>query len=158
VNILWCYFCIKLYSDALQTIVSTCYFEIFIISDLISTHKFMKIHIRTHNYHYYKMFQLIYRYEHSTTLILHCATLFRALRTADGRWDAEEGHGDPSQACICLNAGRFCRLEWFGCTFRGFLVIVSSCRFRWAQAPTVNYPGLLTSRHLWIFKREKQIV
>jgi hypothetical protein len=31
-----------------------------------------------------------------------CATLFRALRTAAGRWDAEEGHGDPSQACICL--------------------------------------------------------
>jgi hypothetical protein len=32
----------------------------------------------------------------------YCATLFRALRTAPGRWDAEEGHGDPSQACICL--------------------------------------------------------
>jgi hypothetical protein len=32
----------------------------------------------------------------------YCATLFRALRTAAGRWDAEEGHGDPSQACICL--------------------------------------------------------
>jgi hypothetical protein len=31
-----------------------------------------------------------------------CATLFRALRTAAGRWDAEEGHEDPSQACICL--------------------------------------------------------
>jgi hypothetical protein len=31
-----------------------------------------------------------------------CATLFRAFRTAAGRWDAEEGHGDPSQACICL--------------------------------------------------------
>jgi hypothetical protein len=31
-----------------------------------------------------------------------CATLFRALRTASGRWDAEEGHEDPSQACICL--------------------------------------------------------
>jgi hypothetical protein len=27
-----------------------------------------------------------------------CATLSRALRTVDswGRWDAEEGHGDPS--------------------------------------------------------------
>jgi Reverse transcriptase (RNA-dependent DNA polymerase) len=36
------------------------------------------------------------------TDIGHCATLFRALRTAAGRWDAEEGHGDPSQACICL--------------------------------------------------------
>jgi hypothetical protein len=34
--------------------------------------------------------------------ILMCATLFRALRTAAGRWVAEEGHGDPSQACICL--------------------------------------------------------
>jgi hypothetical protein len=33
---------------------------------------------------------------------VYCATLFRALRTAAGRWDAEEGHGDPSQACICL--------------------------------------------------------
>jgi hypothetical protein len=66
-----CYFCIKHYSDALQTTMSTCYFEIFIISDLISTHKFMKIHIRTHNYLYYKNFQLIYRYEHSTTLILY---------------------------------------------------------------------------------------
>jgi hypothetical protein len=32
----------------------------------------------------------------------HCATPFRALRTAAGRWVAEEGHGDPSQACICL--------------------------------------------------------
>jgi hypothetical protein len=32
----------------------------------------------------------------------YCATLFRVLRTASGRWDAEEGHGDPSQACICL--------------------------------------------------------
>jgi hypothetical protein len=34
-----------------------------------------------------------------------CATLFRALRTAFlwcWRWDAEEGHGDPSQACIYL--------------------------------------------------------
>jgi hypothetical protein len=30
------------------------------------------------------------------------ATLFRVLRTAAGRWDAEEGHGDPSRACICL--------------------------------------------------------
>jgi hypothetical protein len=32
----------------------------------------------------------------------NCATLFRALRTAAGRWVAEEGHGDPSQACIIL--------------------------------------------------------
>jgi hypothetical protein len=32
----------------------------------------------------------------------NCATLFHALRIASGRWDAEEGHGDPSQACICL--------------------------------------------------------
>jgi hypothetical protein len=61
----------KLYSDALQTTVPTCRFENFIISDLISTHELMKIHIRTHNYLYYKIFQLIYRYEHSTTLILH---------------------------------------------------------------------------------------
>jgi hypothetical protein len=57
-----------------------------------------------------------------------------------------------------FNAGWFYRLDQFECTFRGFLVNVSSCRFRWAQAPIVNYPGLLTSRHLWIFKREKQIV
>jgi hypothetical protein len=35
-------------------------------------------------------------------LVPICATLFRALRTASGRWDAEEGHEDPSQACICL--------------------------------------------------------
>jgi hypothetical protein len=32
-----------------------------------------------------------------------CATLFRARRTAAWwRWDAEEGHGDPSRACIYL--------------------------------------------------------
>jgi hypothetical protein len=31
-----------------------------------------------------------------------CATIFRALRTAVGRWDAEEKHRDPSRACICL--------------------------------------------------------
>jgi hypothetical protein len=32
------------------------------------------------------------------------ATLFRELCAAalSGRWDAEEGHGDPSQACIYL--------------------------------------------------------
>jgi hypothetical protein len=68
------YFCIKPYSDALQTTVSTSCFEIFVISDLISTHKFMKIYINTRNYLYYKIFQLIYRYEHSTTLILHKLT------------------------------------------------------------------------------------
>jgi hypothetical protein len=29
--------------------------------------------------------------------VVHCATLFRALRTACWwRWDAEEGHEDPS--------------------------------------------------------------
>jgi hypothetical protein len=38
----------------------------------------------------------------SLTFLSVCATLFRARRTAAGRWDAEEGHGDPSQACICL--------------------------------------------------------
>jgi hypothetical protein len=38
----------------------------------------------------------------SRTHFQRCATLFRALRTAAGRWDAEEGHGDPSQACIIL--------------------------------------------------------
>jgi hypothetical protein len=55
-TILRCYFYIKLYSDALQIIISTCCFEIFIISDLISTNKFMKIYIKTHNNLCYKIF------------------------------------------------------------------------------------------------------
>jgi hypothetical protein len=53
------------------------------------------------------------------------------------RWDAEEGHGDPSLTCTFLvstPAGAAILGLW-ECTFRGFLVIVSSCRFRWAQAP-----------------------
>jgi hypothetical protein len=65
------------------------------------------------------------------------------------RWDAEEGHGDPSLTCTFLvstPAGAAVLSLW-ECTFRG-LVIVSTYRFRWAQAPTVNYPGLLTLRNL----------
>jgi hypothetical protein len=77
---------------------------------------------------------------------------FFARLTAAGRWAAEEGHEDPSKRALGYI---YMNLE---CTFKDFLEIVSSCRFRWAQAPTVNYPGLLTSRHLWILKREKQIV
>jgi hypothetical protein len=38
----------------------------------------------------------------SSHTVCVCAILFRALRTAAGRWDAEEGYGDPSQKCICL--------------------------------------------------------
>jgi hypothetical protein len=52
------------------------------------------------------------------------------------RWDAE-GHGDPSLTCTFLvstPAGAAVLGSW-ECTFRGFLVIVSSCRFRCAQAP-----------------------
>jgi hypothetical protein len=45
-----------------------------------------------------------------------------------------------------------------GCIFRGFSVIVSLYRFRWAQTLTVNYPGLLISRHLWISKGETNII
>jgi hypothetical protein len=37
-----------------------------------------------------------------------CATLFCALyAAAGGRWVAEEGHGDPSRACICLVSVEF---------------------------------------------------
>jgi zinc-binding in reverse transcriptase len=43
-----------------------------------------------------------------------------------------------------------------GWTFSDFLEIVNSCRFRWARALTVNYPELLTSRHLWILKGERK--
>jgi hypothetical protein len=42
----------------------------FIISTLITTLKFVQIHINTHNYVYYKSFQLTLRYEHSIMLIL----------------------------------------------------------------------------------------
>jgi GAG-pre-integrase domain len=82
-----------------------------------------------------------------------CDPFSRAPHRRWWRWDAEEGHGDPSMNVHLFSAGRFYRSDPLGCTSRGFLVIVSPCRFRWAQAPTVNYPGLLTSRHLWIFKR-----
>jgi hypothetical protein len=66
------------------------------------------------------------------------------------RCDAEEGHGDPSLTFTFLvsTPAGVAGLGLWKCTFRGFLVIVSSCRFRWAQTPTVNYPGLLTLRNL----------
>jgi hypothetical protein len=61
---------------------------------------------------------------------------FFARLTAAGRWTAEEGHGDPSK---CALGYIYMNLE---CTFKGFLGIVGSLRFQWAQAPIVNYPGL----------------
>jgi hypothetical protein len=42
--------------------------------------------------------------------------------------------------------------------FRNFLEIVSPYRFRWAQVSTVNYLGLLISKHLWITKWEANII
>jgi hypothetical protein len=54
----------------------------------------------------------------------------------------------PPERAFCLTSSGAVILGLWGCTFRGFLVIVSSCKFRWAQAPTVNYPGLLTSKNL----------
>jgi hypothetical protein len=83
--------------------------------------------------------------------LLLCDPFSRAPHLPDWwRWDAEEGDGDPSLTCTFLvstSAGAAVLGLW-ECTFRGFLVIVSSCRFRWAQAPIVNYPGLLTLRNL----------
>jgi hypothetical protein len=29
---------------------------------------------------------------------------FSRVSTAAGQWDTEEGHGDPSKACICLKS------------------------------------------------------
>jgi hypothetical protein len=69
---------------------------------------------------------------------------FKKLRSRillEGRQISER---DFIDSCATL----FRALRRLECTFRRFLVIVSTCRFRWAQAPTVNYPGLLTSRHL----------
>jgi uncharacterized membrane protein len=51
---------------------------------------------------YYIIFARFFILGFLVILCHSCATLFRALRTAAGRWDAEEGHRDPSQACICL--------------------------------------------------------
>jgi hypothetical protein len=48
---------------------------------------------------------LFYWYPLETVTHLRwCATLFRALRTVgiSWRWDAEEGHGDPSLTCTFL--------------------------------------------------------
>jgi hypothetical protein len=43
------------------------------------------------------------KHEHWTRRTWYrCVTLFRALLTAVGQWDVEEGHGDPSRACIYL--------------------------------------------------------
>jgi hypothetical protein len=59
-----------------------------------------------------------------------CATLFRARRTAAWwRWDTEEGHGDPSRACIYLVPVEFTIQTFWDVHSGVFLVIVSTFRF-----------------------------
>jgi hypothetical protein len=71
----------------------------------------------------------------------------RAAPPLGWRCDAE-GLGDPSRVCIYLVPVEFTVQTYWDAHSGVFLVIVSTFRFRWAQAPTVNYPELLTSRHL----------
>jgi hypothetical protein len=80
-----------------------------------------------------------------------CDPFSRALHRY-GRWDAEEGHEDPFRACIYLVPIEFTAQTHWDAHSGFFLLIGDHFRFRWEQAPTVNYPGLLTSRHLWISK------
>jgi hypothetical protein len=67
------------------------------------------------------------------------------------RWVVEERHRDLSQTCIYLVSVEFTAHTHWDAHSAGFLNW-DPFRFRWAQAPTVNYPGLLSSRHIWISK------
>jgi hypothetical protein len=88
-----------------------------------------------------------------------CATFFRALRTATM---GAMGCGRRTQRSLpsvyLFSAGWTHRSDPLGCKFRGFLLIGDPFRFRWAQALTVNYPGLLTLRHIWISKEEANTI
>jgi hypothetical protein len=85
-------------------------------------------------------------------------SFFRALLTIDGQWDAKEGRENLSRACIYLAPIELTTQIHWDAHSRGFLIIGDPYRFRWAQTSAVNYPGLLTSRHLWISKEKANTI
>jgi hypothetical protein len=86
-----------------------------------------------------------------TSILRYSVRPFFARPSARAAGYGRRIRSDPSKRAFCSF------YHDYGCTFRDFLEIMGTLRFRWAQAPTVNYPGLTLQAPLGSLKGEKQI-